>query len=107
MSSQLGNLDYHQGDERPAWEETVIENGTAPDFSTGYTFTVNVQDDTGATVLAKSSFITGDASGTITVAWDTGELDLDPGVYSAKIVATRTADATSATYARDLLIRES
>lgn len=97
-------LKYHRGDERPAWVETVTVNGTADNMSTGYTFTVQLQQGDDTAILTKTTNITGATAGVVTVAWAAGELDLTPGTYKALLTARRTSDSLDWTIRRDLII---
>ena len=65
----------HTSDEHAQWVATVTLNGTLTDYSTGYTFTCVVANaTTGATLMTKTTGITGAASGVVTVAFTGAEL---------------------------------
>ena len=98
-------LSYFQRDERPAWQPTITVNGAVDDYTTGFTFTVTVVDKTGATVLTKTTAITGNTGGLINVDWEPDELDLDPGMYRLQLTVRRTADEHEETISEQLLIR--
>lgn len=85
-------LSYFVNDELPQWVATVSVNGATHDYSTGWTFTVTLNQGSSAAVLTKTTNITGSTGGVITVAWAVGDLNLDPGLYRALLVAKRTAD---------------
>lgn len=97
-------LTYHRGDELPQWVATVTINGTAPDLSSGYTFSVTVRQGDGTAVLTKTTNITGAASGVVTVAWADGDLDIAPGTYRVLLTATRTSDSAEWTVEDQLRI---
>ena len=68
-------ITIHTSDEHPQWAATVTLNGTATDYSNGYTFTcVIINRSTGATLLTKTLGITGGTGGAITVAFTGAEL---------------------------------
>lgn len=73
------------------WQDAT---GTAIDMSTGYTFSTKVGTVGSAAVFTKSTGHTGTTTG-LTLQWATsGELnDLDAGVYTIQITATRTSDS--------------
>lgn len=99
------SLQYHQGDERPPWSPTITVDGTSEDYSTGYTFTVEVKK--GADVeFTKTTGITG-AVGSVVVDWaTTNELStLDPGGYTAFLRVRRTSDSKDITVMTSLSIR--
>ncbi len=96
---------YFVGSDLEDIELWVRANGDLIDFTTGYTFSVPVQDKTGTNVFTKTSNITGGAgsglpgasgaSPNVTIAWDVGaDLDtLDAGRYLAELQIIRTADS--------------
>lgn len=86
-------LTYHVGDELPQWVATVTVNGSAPDLSTGYTFSVVVKQGDGSAVLTKTTNITGATAGVVTVAWADGDLAIAAGTYRVLLTATRTSDS--------------
>lgn len=98
-------LSYYAGDELPAWEGTVTLNGTPPDISTGWTFTVSLTAP-GKTTVTKTSGITGTADGVFTVQWAAGELDIDPGPWAVQLTAFRTADSRQFTVKDSIQISE-
>lgn len=83
----------HRDDEDPPWVATITVNGTAYDYSSGYTFTVLLLDKAGTTVLTKTTGITGAASGVVTVAWAVDDFDLAPGAYTVLLTIRRTSDS--------------
>lgn len=82
----------HKNDEDPAWIATVTVNGTALDYSTGYTFTVYLRKD-GTNVLTKTTGITGAAAGVITTTWAVGDFNIAVGTYAVLLVIQRTSDS--------------
>lgn len=98
-------LAYKKADELPAWVATVSINGTLPDFSTGWTFTVKLATTATATpTLTKSTGITGAASGVITVAWGTNELSITEQDYLAHLTGTRASDSAQFTVSERITI---
>jgi hypothetical protein len=97
-------LVYHQGDERPAWVATVSTNGAVDDMTSGYTFSVRVQQGSDTPVLTKSTNITGAADGVVTVAWAEDDLDIPPGAYKVLLTATRTSDSLEWTVQDTIII---
>lgn len=84
-------------------------NGALIDFSSGYTFSLKVYDDTSTAFFTKSSGITGAAGSltsdpptpNVTVAWATSsELGTitSPGVYPLRLTATRGSDSKTRTF---------
>jgi cytochrome bd-type quinol oxidase subunit 2 len=65
-------------------------DGNTIDFSSGYTFTVQlVNVSTGTTALTKTTNITGaSTSPNVTVAWAVGELAVTAGLYWLMLKAT-------------------
>lgn len=100
-------------DEQPDYVETFIANGVAPDFTTGWTFTVVVTQGT-TTLLTKTTGITGATGGAITVAFTGAELAAN-GVtatfavnnvsYLMYLTARRTSDSSDLTAERTLLMK--
>lgn len=87
-------LEYFAGDERPYWQPTIEVEGVTEDYSSGFTFEVNIAASTSsAPVVTKTSGITGAADGLIVVAWAVGELAITPGRYVIQLTATRTSDS--------------
>lgn len=86
---------YIKGSDLPdlvvAWYDG---DGTTIDMSSGYTFAVKVGIPGADAELTKSTGITGTSSG-LSIQWATsGELnDLDAGIYTLQVTATRTADS--------------
>lgn len=59
------------------------------DFSTGYTFTLRIVAEDGTVALTKTANITGAATvPNVSVAWAVGELNITPGDYQLRLVAT-------------------
>jgi hypothetical protein len=90
-------------DEHAQWVADLTVNGVQLDYSTGYTFTCYVVNkDTGATLLTKTSGITGGTGGDITVAFTGAELASGtvtatfgaPGEYLLYLVPRKTADGS-------------
>lgn len=96
-------LSYFQGDELAPWVGTVTVNGTLPDLSTGWTFTVTLAQ-WGQTTITKTTGITGAAAGVFTVAWATGDLDIAPGNWKAQLTA-RSVDGKEFTVEESVKIR--
>ena len=91
-------LRWHAGDELPHWVSTIrINDSTATDLSSGWTFVVTLRQGTATPVLTKSTNITGAAGSVVTVAWADGDLAVAPGTYRARLVATRTSDSAEFT----------
>lgn len=92
--SQQKKWVYRQDQEEPAfavdWRDH--DNQTI-DFSTGYTFQVKLSKGVGtAATVTKTSGITGSAtSPNVTIAWASGELNIDPGEYIVFIKAVSVA----------------
>jgi hypothetical protein len=93
----------HTNDEHAQWVATVTLNGTATDYSSGYTFTCVVANKTtGTTLLTKTTGITGAASGAITVAFTGAELATAtvtatygaPVEYAMFLTPRKTADSS-------------
>ncbi len=106
----MSNLEYFDGDERPAWVPTVTVNGATEDMSSGFTFQVKIHTagDPTDVKLTKTTNITGAAAGVITVAWASNELALGvttPTTYMAQLKATRIADSAEWTIDQPILIR--
>jgi hypothetical protein len=88
---------YPRSSELPALRMWVSDSvGALIDFSTGYTFSFRIGEYGAAPIVNKSDMIVGaTGSGTptngapnVTVTWDYGELNIDPGVYAWDLVAT-------------------
>lgn len=92
--SQQKKWVYRQDQEEPAfavdWRD---HNNQVIDFSTGYSFQVKLKKGVAtAAVLTKTTGVTGSAdSPNITIAWASGELNVDPGEYIVFIKATSVA----------------
>lgn len=100
------SLSYYARDERPFWEATVSVNGLTDDMTSGYTFEVNIATESGGTpVVTKTTGVTGGTGGLVTVAWQEGDLDLDPGTYYAQLTATRISDLTDWTVEERIKIK--
>ena len=85
------SIEIHTTDEHAQWPATIVYNGSKLDYSTGYTFTCAVvNQSTGATMLSKTTGVTGAANGLITVAFTGAEL--------ATASVTATFAATPQTY---------
>ena len=84
-------LVMRRGDELPAWSETVTIDGTAPDFSTGWTFTVTLSKS-GENDITDAAGILGLDDGQIQVQWAVGALDITPGTWRVALVGKRTSD---------------
>lgn len=97
------SLNYFVGDELPAFEASITLNGQTVDFTSGWAFTVKLTQ--GATTVTKTSGITGSSSGTITVAWATGELNIAQGRWRLQLTATRTADQRQFTIQDEVVIK--
>lgn len=104
----------HSNDEQPVWVATVSVNGAAPDYSTNYTFTCYVLSSAGATLMTKTTGITGAAAGVITTTFTGAELVTGtvtgtyatPGFYRLQLVPRRTSDsADGPTIEEDLVVR--
>lgn len=99
-------LSYYRGDELPQWVATISHNGTAPDFSTGWTFRVVITArDAAEPLLTKTTNITGATGGAITVAWAANDLDIAPGTYLVQLKATRAADSSETTIEDRLTVK--
>lgn len=69
---------------RLVWKDGT---GTVIDFSSGYTWTVILAQESEA-VLTKTTGVTGAAtSPNVTINWGTGELDIAEGVYDLIVIA--------------------
>lgn len=106
-------IGFHTNDEQPAWEATVTTiNGIQPDYSSGYTFTCTITTLAGATLLAKTTGITGAAAGVITVAFTGAELATalvtataaGDVLYKLFLVPRRTSDSTDGPTIEDRLL---
>lgn len=84
-------LHYFRGDELGSWEGTVTINGTAPDLTSGWTFTATLSK-AGETTLTKTSGITGSTGGAFTVVWAAGELNRAQGDWRAQMTGRRVSD---------------
>lgn len=101
----MRKLEYFKGDERPAWEATIIANGVAEDYTAGYTFEVKLSSTlAGPPALIKVDNVVGAPCGLVTVNWDPGELDLPTGKYYAQLRIRRTVDDRDLTVRTDLSI---
>jgi len=84
---------YRAGQETPGivcpWQyESALNTWTDLDLSTGYTFSLTLTlESTGVVGLTKTTNITGTTTG-FTIAWATGELDIDTGLYTMRVTAT-------------------
>lgn len=92
----------HTNDEHAQWVATVTLNGTATDYSSGYTFTCVVANTAGTTLVTKTTGITGATGGVITVAFTGAELAAGtvtatyeaPTEYRLYLTPRRTADSS-------------
>lgn len=103
----MAGIGYFAGDERPAWQPTITIDGSTEDYSTGFSFKVEVLTKTGTVQFTKTTGITGNSDGSVTVDWATSsELStLDPGVYVARLRIRRDSDSKDVTLEADLSIR--
>ena len=84
---------YRRADERPAITITWLDDLGTPINFTGYTFTATARQTIAAlldtTGFTKSTGITGDAAGNVTITWATGDLGaLAVGTWLVTLVAT-------------------
>lgn len=96
---------YRVGAELPGlilpWqEETAPDVWTDINFTTGYTFTLELVR-LGAVVVSKTSGLTG-ALGKVIVSWDVGQLAIAVGAYSLKLRARETATTKDRDYSPDV-----
>jgi hypothetical protein len=99
-------IEYYAGDERPYWQPTIEVEGVAEDFSSGFTFEVNVAATATSTpVVTKTSGISGFADGLIVVAWAVDDLAIAAGRYVVQLTATRTSDSRDFTIQDTLKIK--
>lgn len=96
-------LVYGAADELPVWVASIDVNGTAPDFTAGWTFTCTLSRADEEDVVKTTGF-TGSA-GQVTVEWAVDELDLTPGTWRAVLVAKRTSDNREFSVRERLYIR--
>lgn len=84
----MTTLNYLQTQEYPNVQLTWNDSSGNPiDFSSGYTFTVQLAAN-GAAAKTVTSGITGAATApNITIAWNTGDLNITPGVYDLVLTA--------------------
>lgn len=84
----MTTLNYLQTQEYPNVQLTWNDSTGAPiNFSTGYTFTVQLAAD-GVAKKTVTSGITGAAtSPNITIAWNVGDLNITPGTYDLILTA--------------------
>lgn len=80
---------YHRGAERPALEITwQDDDGNLIDLSDA-TFTFKIGTRGSTAIVTKTSNIEGAATApNVTITWTSGELDIDPGVYTWQLIAT-------------------
>lgn len=90
-------ISYHRSAVRPSlrlWVED--DDGDLIDFSTGYTFLVEIGPNGGAALLSKTTGITGaagagtapDGTPNVVIEWAAGELNLAPRQYTLELTAT-------------------
>lgn len=105
-------ITLYVGDEHSQWVADITDNGVQRDYSTGYTFTCYVVNKTtGATMLTKTTGITGAANGDVTVAFTGAELAgasitatfNSPEEYLIYLVPRRTADSSDGPTVGDTL----
>jgi hypothetical protein len=101
-------------DEQPDIVVTFISNGVSPDMSTGWTFTFVVVSAAGATLLTKTTGITGATGGVVTVLLTGTELSsaavtatfaVDNVSYPVYLTARRTSDSSDLTAKEVLLMK--
>ena len=69
------------------------------DYSTGWTFTVQLVDGAGAATVTKTTGIVGAAtSPNVLIQWAAGELNVTPGVYRLVVTARRVSDSKDRPY---------
>jgi len=79
---------WHQGDVDPPWVVDLTVNGTALDYSEGYTFEVVVTNADDEVLLVKDTGIVGGV-GRATCVWAPGELDLPVGEIGLQLRTLR------------------
>jgi hypothetical protein len=88
---------YHRNAERPGAKMWLFDDdGSLIDLSSGYDFVFKIGNPGATALLTKNSNITGavgsgvEPTGTpnVFLSWSTGELDIEPGVYSWTLKAT-------------------
>jgi hypothetical protein len=88
---------YIKGSSLPDWPITWKNDGTLRDFSSGWTWQLELIDSAGTVAFTKTTGFTGAATApNLTVQWATsGELvSVTAGTtYTAKFTATRTSDS--------------
>ena len=99
MASNL--IVYTRGDEYPGltlpWQyESTANTWTDLDLSSGYTFVATLISAAG-TSNALDATVTG-ANGSVGIGWAADDLDLAPGVYTLKLVASHTATSNERSY---------
>lgn len=100
---------YRRGAELPGltlpWqEETAANTYTDLDLSSGYTFTLTLEDSDGTTTLTKTTGITG-SDGSVAVAWAVDDLDIALGTYALRLRANETATSKDRDYSPEDPIR--
>ena len=98
----MSTVTYEAGAELPGltlpWQEELTQNvWTDLDLSSGYTFSLRLVNSANVDTLTKTTNITGTTTG-VTVAWATGELAIDTGVYTMRLRATETATSKDRDY---------
>ncbi|MEM9515420.1 MAG: hypothetical protein AAGA42_11250 [Actinomycetota bacterium] len=93
----MSHTEYRADQELPSYAvEWKDRTGAIIDFSTGWTFTVQLEHRQERTVaLTKSSGITGGStSPNVIIAWGQDELNITPGSYFLWLVATDSSGNT-------------
>jgi hypothetical protein len=93
---------YERGAEHPSltlpWqEETAPKVWTDLDLSAGYTFTLRLVNAAGTDVVTKTTNLVG-ADGSVTVNWDTDELDIAETAYTLRLRAREVATSKDRDY---------
>jgi hypothetical protein len=84
------------------WNDT---NGTLIDFSSGYTFTLEISRN-GTIVASKTSGITGAAtSPNVIIDWAAGEVAALSDLYDVRLIARRTSDSKDRPFPQRLTLR--
>lgn len=96
-------LKYFRGDELPAWEASITLNGGVEDFTVGWGFSVTLTDSGGTEATVNPDFAP--ALGSVQVRWAVGDLDIDPGTWTAELTGTRDDDDRQFTISDTVLIR--
>ncbi len=88
--------------------ELLTADGATIDFSSGWTFSIDIVRATEYTVTAtKTTGITGaSTSPNLTIQWGVSDLDIEQGEYILYISATHTATSKKRIYQQSLTIAE-